>query len=1223
MQWNVLVEENLSNTYILRNYKKEEPPEPEEPDIEPGEGNVKISGTVWEEEFEGKSNQFNDTKDGGDKGVENVKVYWKSGNKTLASTVTDASGYYEMEYSIEIGTHVYRLNKADWELINDSYVEFEYNGLKYITVANGDQYAENTSKAIELEDTRKELDGKFNEVTPGLVKDDDIELTYVQTEDNKSELEQIIDNTADYSDFAVKADTQKVVSDMMKEHAEVRGNSTFCIEHCYYNGSPITNSNWLINYKGDPFTGQGIVEGVDHNANHQFYGGVPHCDHYHYWTDSDGDTHKSYCDSGHWTCGDVFGDAGHCLDSGSEPNEWEIPNINLGLVRKEQPDIALTSDINKVRVIMKGQEYTYYYNARGLTAPSDELFDYKVKFTGKYTTEYRRPVNPSDIAYINYHNTEDLLVYVTYDIKVKNQSTTTPIEVGEIVNYYDANYTFNSGNWTDTSKYGDTYDSNGYKAMYTQQLAGTRLEPGMSSEIIQVEYRVNDDVVKSLLTTDEALLKNVSEIYIYKSYYGADTMCSEHKTASQRGWTGNQYAGIDLDSAPGNATPGEVETYEDDTDMAPTFVLCKDPNYKVISGIVWEDTNTREGSNERVGNGVYDSGENVVEGALVQLLRINDNGETEPAYLYYINGSTAERRLAISYTDSGGNYSLGADSSEGVVVDNYVIKYTYGNGETTLVDFDNNGGQPYNVTLNTKINGSGGNNIINARNYKSTIIVASDLMSVIKGDGGSGEQWHLNHIDNYSVAVDDIEQRKSIPSLTYENFETPVNMSAYTAPFRVQVEYSTTSQSSTQKPESDGNVNGEEFLQEGEVKLPASSSGGTDYENNWTLFDFGIIERAREDIVVDKTIENIKITLANGQVLIDGDPYEDKLNYVKALGDSAIGENARDDAAKANAKFLFIEIDSESIQGARLDLLYKITVTNNSERDYEYEYDYSNIEANSNIVKDNKVYYYYFGEITTPLIKSTVEWLVDYVDPELTCTVGPNNIAVEDVNGVNDNTYIYQENRESTGTEKIIWMQVTPEVDASGNRTKTAAERLFNSSHDLTLDANLDGTNETPISTYQLLSEAARDKIQEENYSIFITNYFYDVVSETSKSLNLFASKLLPNQAEEYTYENHVEILQLNGKIARNIDSVDDGQQVDKWYRMGDYIPSLERIQTVTSWRNYAEGLHELDDDMITVRITPPTGLESNAIIYISVGAVALIVLAVGIYIIKKKVLGK
>ena len=39
--------------------------------------------------------------------------------------------------------------------------------------------------------------------------------------------------------------------------------------------------------------------------------------------------------------------------------------------------------------------------------------------------------------------------------------------------------------------------------------------------------------------------------------------------------------------------------------------------------------------------------------------------------------------------------------------------------------------------------------------------------------------------------------------------------------------------------------------------------------------------RAVED---SKTISKIKLTLANGQVLLEGDPRTDKMNYVKALG---------------------------------------------------------------------------------------------------------------------------------------------------------------------------------------------------------------------------------------------------------------------------------------------------------------------------------------------------
>ena len=1179
-----------------------------------GYGNVTISGKVWLDDSDGKGNN-NDSlynENSSDTSLEGIIVYWrdKNGNQ-IAKTTTNSDGYYIMHEKIAIYNHTYSIDWAKYNLLNNSYVEFEYNGLKYTTVAYQSS-GENTSKAIESIVSRTNLDNSFDEINNKGVYDGgtllrtrymggnvaNLQYDYNYSE-NKSTVKQ------ENADFPVSAITKNVINNLLDSYSEtVKDTSSYCVyEH------------WVSNEDGD--------------------GGYT-CHHY-----------------------------AHRLD------DWSIENVNLGLVLREQPDIAITSDIYKVRVIMKNQEYTYYYNSRGLTtAPSDELFDYKVKFSGKYTQEYKRPINPSDISYINYagNNPEDLQVYVTYNITVKNQSSTLPIEVQEIVNYYDAKYNYdyaeNLQNWSHVSKYKDSYDDGTYRAIYNQELVGQRINPGQNSKIISLEHKVETGVLQSLLNGEDILIKNVFEIYAYSSYYGTSTNCAEEKTAIQLGKTGMQYAGVDLDSAPGSVKmqllTGQdgkpylnTETFEDDTDMAPTFVLCDDPNYKLISGTVWEDSNTGDRENERIGNGTYEAGnENVVEGVQVQLLKIKDDGTTELAYLYYIGDQNqAVREPAVVHTDSLGNYTFGELTTKGVVVDNYVLRYTYGNTTDTYQDTE---GNIYNDTLSTKINNPDGSqitgadgNIINARNYKSTVITSSELSNIIKtteqqNENGERYKWHLpnadgSSINNYSVAIDDLQERISIPSLTFGNFKEGVNMSAYSAPFRVQLEYDTETQESTltqvkDKNEYDPiNINGDRFEGEGYIEgttpvRPGDTEIGTDYTNNWTVFDFGIIERPREDIIVDKTIENIKVTLANGQVLTEGDPYKQKLNYVKALGDSTIGEGARDAAKTANAKFLFIEIDSELLQGARLDILYKITVTNNSEFDYEYEYTYNNIEKSSHIIKeDNRPYYYYFGEITTPLIKSTVEWLVDYVDPELTCTVGQDNTAIEDVNEVNGDIYNYQENEQEDPTVKrAVWLQVTPEVDASGKRIKTAAQRLAEGN--LMIDAEVPQDGNSDISTEKLISELAKDKIEEQNYSIFITNYFYDVTPEkdhNKKSLNIFASKLLSNQAEEYTYENHTEILQLNGKIARNIDSVNNGQQVDKLYKTGDYIPSLERITNGGVWNENQEGYHEQDDDMITIRITPPTGLESNAIIYISVGAVSLIVLAVGIYIIKKKVLGK
>ena len=113
--------------------------------------------------------------------------------------------------------------------------------------------------------------------------------------------------------------------------------------------------------------------------------------------------------------------------------EWEIPNVNLGLYKKEQPNIAITTDINEVRVEMKNQAYTYIYRHRGLDniQPGSDYF--KASYGNKYSETYKRPVNPADISYIAYHNSDEMNVYVKYDIRVSNLSNTLRVKVGKII----------------------------------------------------------------------------------------------------------------------------------------------------------------------------------------------------------------------------------------------------------------------------------------------------------------------------------------------------------------------------------------------------------------------------------------------------------------------------------------------------------------------------------------------------------------------------------------------------------------------------------------------------------------------------------------------------------------------------------------------------------------------------------------------------------------------
>ena len=74
---------------------------------------------------------------------------------------------------------------------------------------------------------------------------------------------------------------------------------------------------------------------------------------------------------------------------------------------------------------------------------------------------------------------------------------------------------------------------------------------------------------------------------------------------------------------------------------------------------------------------------------------------------------------------------------------------------------------------------------------------------------------------------------------------------------------------------------------DGERVLKTNSDGTQQVETvfryNTQNVDFGIIEKAKQDYEIQKEITNVKVTLANGQVLIDGNPETQNLQYVKYL----------------------------------------------------------------------------------------------------------------------------------------------------------------------------------------------------------------------------------------------------------------------------------------------------------------------------------------------------
>ena len=1059
------------------------------------DGYIEISGKVWVDGRAGKGSNINGTLGDEDRLLEGVKVRLKDQNGNLiSSTYTDQNGEFTRndyaitksngEYTIRVNydnsNNVYRLYENAQSV--KTKLQTAYVEFEYdalkYTTVQVKTTGANTSKATENEKTREKFDNAHY-----IVKAD------TQTPDKWSD-RQITAVTGELSVYA-KGETEK--------------NRLETIKYCNGNGT----------YDRTKYDDQTkIQKGLKHNCE-------------------------------------------NCENKGHTKDIWKygvdvekIPNINLGLFEREQPDVAIFSDINNVQIQMNHQEYTYYYNSRGNQYDSNSEDYIKTKFQNKGTYTYRRPVNPADIAYVNNVDGNAMKVFITYEIQVANQSSTLKSKVHSITNCYDKEYQIisvtkddNNLNYTDSNYYETT--QTGKTKEITINNLNVELEPQTESSKIKIKFEISKDKIKGLLN-EEAPLNNATEIREYSTRYGKDTLYAEQKTG---GRNNNPYGGYDEDSHPGNAgfyingeQRIEAAKAEDDTDISPAFVLCKDKGVKILSGNVWEDTDSDGGSgsnNYRLGDGKKSDSEKNIGNVRVELYKVNDDGSTTLATLYKVNPETGEitTKPAIAYSSNDdankGYYSFGSTDGYSVVTDEYLMKFTYGTNEDMLQN---------NATVIDNVK-------ISARDYKSTIISSdTELYKVFKGTS-SNKEWYLNLSKGYSIAVDNMEQRVKIEDLQYSNFNDGISITAEGKPFAMKLEFTTNSEATV---DMDGKT-----LQNGSGTLPSESN----------VFDFGIIERAREDLYVQKIATNIKVTLSNGQILLEGDPRRENtnINYTKTTGfrqEVLSSEQAKN----ASDKLLLIEMDTELIQGSKLEVKYEIKVVNDSEKDIDYYI--GGYDSNQGFDPSKlRTEYYCFGtnDENSPIITSSINSVVDYISSEM----------------------------------EYIW-------DEPSKWTKVTSSELGQDNNKLVNDKTL-----------SLLNNG--------KYIAYLTEQYCELAPGEDCVLQYATARKTLSNKDNNVYGNHIEILQIDAKTARTIEGKNEvtGTPEPKESKPGNYVPGTDNRKTDTNIEREEPGKHEQDDDRVNIIITPPTGITNYIIRYVITILVGLILVVVGIIVIKKKILTK
>lgn len=507
---------------------------------------------------------------------------------------------------------------------------------------------------------------------------------------------------------------------------------------------------------------------------------------------------------------------------------------------------------------------------------------------------------------------------------------------------------------------------------------------------------------------------------------------------------------VDKDSVPANITVGKIDTYEDDTDAA-TSLKLELKNARSIVGTVFVDNATVNKDNERLGNGVYDNGEATVAGVKV---RLDEIGKDDSSY----DGERISKEVT---TDENGNFKI-----EGYIPGNYNLTYTWGN-KTYKVQY-----------------------------YKGTIYDESRDQN--------DKEWYKKDVNTRKTdALDNIDTRKTIDAemrkITRNNAEDEINkayegtsdvikttsMDSKTPAMSFSVEYDTTI--------TDGNDDKVEFI----VKN----------------VDFGIVERAKQLMDISKRVSAFKITLANGQVLMDAEVTEDgklkgshsNLSYMGPTNTNGINVNG----------ILRAELDSELIEGATVEVTYAIKVTNVSEKDY-----------------DSPNYYLYGNKKGAQLIKNSVTGVIDYLDGKIVF--------------VPDNTW---EKKENTFIEEV-----------------NASEK-----------GNTDYLNS--IKTYYT------SKLQK------------DLAPGESNEVTLKASKLLTS-SEDNTFDNKTEI-------------------VDVTRKDGDITGTPVKV----TWNN-GKFFFDTDNAEKTV-IIPSTGENRNYVLPTVIGIIAVAIVGVGVFFIKKYVVDR
>lgn len=689
-------------------------------------------------------------------------------------------------------------------------------------------------------------------------------------------------------------------------------------------------------------------------------------------------------------------EAGYDLYSNFTPTATEIRYVNLGLFKKEQTDYALAQDLYNVRVTVNGFQHVYRYGSTrykffGESTDEESAWNVGVKFQnnrGKYT----RAIYKSDYEYENKEDaSKNINVYVTYKVLLKNEGSYIG-RINNIIDYCDANYTLENVGYSINNEdiIGDnitTYreersSNNAYKKYIID--TSQRLIDGGEESCIYIQFKMNKQAILAIMNNGETK-HNLIEINSYTTFDDE---------------TGKIIAVYDKDSVPGTAVPEIFNTYEDDTDSSRSLQL-EFKNERSVEGTVFIDSTGKEGKEavtgeERIGDGIYQRTKEKTVGkeqVKVTMQEVDEQGNKIKNGLVYTTS-----------TDKYGKFLI-----NNFVAGYYQITYTWGDKEYKV--------QYYKGTIyNDK-----------ARSEKTQKDPYWYRGSEYENDTISVKDIRSDALDNYKIRENIENEMRSVKINTLEaeildaykegyNPEgkniTITKMDSTTPTMAFSVEYDTTI---TNGDDSDR----VEFIVEN--------------------VDFGIVERAKQALEFSKKISGYKLTLANGQTIVDATiEYDEKTGKSELKGTylhtTLMGPVSTN--GKNTLGMLKTEMDDELIEGAKLDVTYTMKVKNISEQDYS-----------------SADYYYYGIKDNKEKVTLSITELLDYVDGRLN-NIDPNEQWKEtDIKHLKDVNSSMKDNKKINEYRTYLTLKLAkPLATGESNEISLYTSKLLTSTDDNTFD---------------------------------------------------------------------------------------------------------------------------------------------------------------------------